>query len=157
MRDLAKARGARVPGRRGHGYDRVPGDRIERQPERADLRWERWLVRFMRLVALLWVAKGIQAWAVILGILPEAVPFEAERLGRQAATVYFGVIDPMAGVGLWLAGAWGGVIWLLAATSFLILALLMPAIVPVPLVAAVGAGILVAVYLVLSWFAANEA
>ena len=39
------------------------------------------------------------------------------RLPWQTATVFFAVIDLVAAVGLWLAAAWGAVVWLTAAVS----------------------------------------
>ena len=35
----------------------------------------------------------------------------------QTATVFFAVIDLVAAVGLWLAAAWGAVVWLTACVS----------------------------------------
>lgn len=135
---------------------RGPADRLERDAPHGTTQWETALVWFMRLTALAWIAKGLVAWAVIVGALPDFAPFETERFGRQAAVAYFGIVDLMAAVGLWLASPWGGVIWLLAATSYLVLGVVVPQVVPasVPILA-VGAG-LILLYLVLSWFAARE-
>jgi len=36
---------------------------------------------------------------------------------RAGATIFFAVIDLVAAVGLWLAAAWGGVVWLTASIS----------------------------------------
>ena len=81
---------------------------------------------------------------------------ELPPIGRQAVIVYFGVINLLAAVGLWLATAWGGVVWLLAATSALTLAVLTPQLLPMSApVIAVQASI-VAVYFVLSWLAARD-
>ena len=146
------ARAVRAPRRGG----RTPADRLERDASAGGSHWEATLVWFMRLTALAWIAKGLLAWAVIVGALPDLAPFEIERLGRQAAVAYFGIVDLMAAVGLWLASPWGGVIWLLAATSYLVLGIVLPQLVPssVPILGA-GAG-LILVYLVLSWLAARE-
>ena len=114
------------------------------------------LIWFMRLTAMLWLAKGVWSWARILDLWPEATPFEAEPFGRQAVIVYFSVIDFTAAVGLWLTSAWGGVVWLLAATSALTLAILTPQLLSISTpVLAVQAGI-IAMYFVLSWLAARE-
>ena len=91
-----------------------------------------------------------------LDVLPGARPFEAEPFGRQAALVYFAVIDATAAVGLWLTSAWGGVLWLLAVTSAVTLALLVPQLVPAPMPIIVAEVSIVLIYFLLSWFAARE-
>lgn len=132
------------------------GDRIERVPRAAQTGWDVVLVWFMRITALLWLAKGAATWAAILDVLPGARPFETEPLGRQAVIVYFAVIDFTAAVGLWLTSAWGGVVWLLAATSALTLAILTPQLLSISTpILAVQASIVV-MYFVLSWLAARE-
>ncbi|HEX8416649.1 MAG TPA: DUF6163 family protein [Methylobacterium sp.] len=151
MRGLTKL-GAGRDGRAGE----VPGDRIERMPRRIETHWDVVLVWFMRITALLWLAKGAATWAAILDVLPGARPFETEPLGRQAVIVYFAVIDFTAAVGLWLTSAWGGVVWLLAATSALTLAILTPQLLSISTpVLAVQAAI-IAMYFILSWLAARE-
>ena len=44
----------------------------------------------------------------------------------QTATVFFAVIDLVAAVGLWLAAAWGAVVWLTAAVSMAAVELFFP-------------------------------
>ena len=39
------------------------------------------------------------------------------RPAMASAVIFFGVLDLVAAVGLWLATPWGGVLWLLAAVS----------------------------------------
>jgi hypothetical protein len=110
----------------------------------------------MRILALLWIAKGLGAWALILGVGYPAPLFEARSLGFQATTVYFAVIDLIAGIGVWLTSTWGGVMWLLAVMSHLILAVFFPAIVSSNLVS-IGLFIaFITLYLVISWLAASE-
>lgn len=132
-------------------------DRIERSAGPAPGTWDTALVWFMRLTALVWLAKSILAWATILDVVPGARPFEAEPFGRQAAIAYFSVVDASAAIGLWLTSAWGGVIWLLAVTSALTLAVLTPQLVPVPAPLLVFGLSVVAIYFLLSWLAAQEA
>lgn len=134
----------------------MAADRPDGSPTRATARWDRVLVWFMRLVALAWLAKGVVAWAQIVGALPEASTFDAAPIGRQTAIVYFAVIDCIASVGLWLAGAWGGVVWLFAATSALILAVFAPDLAPLPLPVAALCATSIAVYFILSWLASAE-
>ena len=100
-------------------------DRLLAAAPKRHLRWNLVLIWFMRIMALLWAVKGLIAWANILG-LAGAVPFEARPPGHQAVTVYFAVMDLVAAVGLWLTSTWGGVLWLLAVMSHLILAVFFP-------------------------------
>ncbi|WP_346767167.1 DUF6163 family protein [Enterovirga aerilata] len=119
------------------------------------LRWNLVLVWFMRIMALVWAVKGLIAWAHILGIAG-TVPFEARPTGQQAVTVYFAVIDLIAAVGLWLTSTWGGVLWLLAVMSHLILAVFFPRFVAngALLIALFIIGLMM--YLTISWLAAVE-
>jgi hypothetical protein len=41
----------------------------------------------------------------------------------QAATVFFAVLDLVAAVGLWLAAAWGAVVWLGSVVSMAVVVL----------------------------------
>jgi hypothetical protein len=78
-------------------------------------RWTLLLVWFMRTIAIVWIAKGIFAWTILLGADPAAANI-LELPGPMAATVcFFAVADLVAAVGLWLAAPWGGVLWLLCA------------------------------------------
>ena len=120
------------------------------------VRWERVLVWFMRLLALLWIAKGIAAWGLILGVGMPTPLFEARSLGFQATTIYFAVIDLIAAIGVWLTSTWGGVLWLLAVMSHLILAVFFPAIVPSNVLSITLFIGLIGLYLAVSWLAANE-
>jgi len=120
------------------------------------LRWHGMLVGFMRIVALVWLAKGLLAWGVILGLNQPIPAFELRTTGFQAAMIYFAVIDIVAAVGLWLTSTWGGVLWMLAVMSHLILAVFFPRFVS-------NGALLIAVfifsimiYLTLSWLAAVE-
>jgi len=81
----------------------------------ARLDWARIFRLFMRVLAVLTIGRGLFHWAVICG-LPNAdgITFEDFAPGLQAATVFFAVIEPVAGVGLWLAASWGGVVWIIA-------------------------------------------
>lgn len=81
----------------------------------ARLDWARVFRLFMKALAVLTIGRGLFHWAVICG-LPNAdgITFEDFAPGLQAATVFFAVIEPVAGVGLWLAAAWGGVVWIIA-------------------------------------------
>ena len=91
--------------------------------------WTRRLVLYLRIVAGLSLVKGLYHWAGIVGIgAGHGEAFDANALPWQAATVFFAVIDLVAAVGLWLAAAWGGVVWLTAAISMAGVELLFPQI-----------------------------
>src|ERR1700735_2205396 len=107
-------------------------DRLQRQPTRqTDLlepvqagqpqnivgAWSTRLVLFMRIMAVLSLIKGVYHWTQICGIGIGAGDFEARSVAWQTATVFFAVIDLVAAVGLWLAAAWGAVVWLTAVVS----------------------------------------
>lgn len=137
-------------------FNEPGGDRIERAAPTRQTGWDMILIWFMRLTALLWLGKAVATWATILDVLPGAPRFEDVPVGRQTVIVYFAVIDAMAAVGLWLTSAWGGVVWLLAATSALTLAVLTPHLLPMPgLYLGIQASI-VALYFVFSFLAARE-
>ena len=70
---------------------------------------------FLRGMAVLSMLKGLYPLVVVLGIGdgPDD-DFTLHSLPWQTATVYFAVIDLVAAVGLWLAAAWGAVVWLTA-------------------------------------------
>ena len=77
--------------------------------------WVPRLVKFLRVLACVSLMKGLYHWAIVCGIdAPSALGFDAYSTPFQAATVFFAVIDLVAAVGLWLAAAWGGVVWLTA-------------------------------------------
>ena len=81
-------------------------------------RWTRWLVWFLRAMAVISMAKGLYHWSVVLGIGegPDS-NFTTQSVPWQTATVYFAIIDLVAAVGLWLAAVWGAVVWLTAGVS----------------------------------------
>ena len=142
---------------RGSAVGDAPGDRIERRSAAPKSTWDTVLVWFMRLTALVWLAKSVLAFATILDVVPGHRPFALEPFGRQAALVYFAVIDANAAIGLWLTSAWGGVVWLLAVTSMLTLAVLTPQLLQTPLILVLVESSIVIFYFVFSWLAAQEA
>jgi len=119
-------------------------------------RWDRVLVWYMRILALFWIAKGIASWALILGVGYPVPAFEARSTGAQATVIYFAVIDPVAAVGLWLTSVWGGVMWLLAIMSHLILGFFFPSVVPSNVVSIVFFVGFIVIYLVISWLSARD-
>src|SRR5262249_44007157 len=92
----------------------------EHKGDRSIGRWTQRLVLFLRAMAVVSMIKGLYHWAQVCGIgFGEVVPFETRSIAWQTATVFFAVIDLVAAVGLWLAAAWGAVIWLTAVASML--------------------------------------
>jgi hypothetical protein len=95
----------------------------------ADKRWSFWLFVFLRVMAAISLAKGLYHWAVICGLnAPGPSGFDSHETPYQIATVYFAIIDPVAGVGLWLAAPWGPVLWLTSVISMAAVELLFPRI-----------------------------
>jgi hypothetical protein len=87
------------------------------KPDRAGP-WTRRLVLFLRIMAGVSMLKGLYHWSLVLGIADgTGSSFESASMPWQAATIFFAVIDLVAAVGLWLAAAWGGVVWLTATIS----------------------------------------
>ena len=122
----------------------------------ARLGWETGLIWYMRTLTWVWVAKGLFHWAIILGAFPTLGQFTTMALPLQATIVAFACLDLLAAIGLWLAAAWGGAIWLLCAVVEVASPILSPR------AAAIGYGgallniALVAGYFLLSWRAARE-
>jgi hypothetical protein len=92
-------------------------------------RWSSRLVVFLRVMAGIALAKGLYHWAVVCGFLNYGgVAFEESTTSFQVATVFFGVIDLVAAVGLWLAAPWGVVVWLTSVISMVAVEGLFPQI-----------------------------
>jgi hypothetical protein len=99
------------------------------EAKKRGIRWRLILVWLLRLLSVVWIGKGLMHWATILGlglVFEPGPAFETRPLTFQAITVYFAVFDLVAGVGLWLTATWGGVLWLLAAVSQLLLGFFFP-------------------------------
>jgi hypothetical protein len=118
-------------------------------------RWAMQMAIFMRLVALAWFVKGVSWWTEIIGFDPAAA-FEGRRAAAKAVAIGFGVIDLVAAVGLWLLSAWGGVIWLLAVTTEIVLTFVSPRIFAVPPSRVAVLVALILVYLALASLSASE-
>ena len=119
--------------------------------------WTRRLVLFLRIMAVLSLATGLYHWAQITGFVGgEDDAFENQTIARQAATIYFAVIELVAAVGLWLATPWGAVVWLTTVVSMAVVELMFPAIYGGNLaVVGIETAMLMA-YLALAWMAARE-
>lgn len=120
-------------------------------------RWDVALVWFMRLLAIAWLVKGLAYWAVLLGCMPHVAPFETQTLQWQSAVVYFAAIDLVAAIGLWFTSAWGGVMWLLAALSYFLVAIFVSHAVVSGILVLGGLALLIVAYFLLSWLASRIA
>src|SRR5580698_6555555 len=89
--------------------------------------WTDYLVLFLRLMAAVSLLKGLYHWAQVCGIgVPADDGFEAHTVAWRTATVFFAVFDLVAAVGLWLAAAWGAVVWLTAVVSMAVVEVFFP-------------------------------
>jgi Family of unknown function (DUF6163) len=120
-------------------------------------RWTRRLVLFLRVMAGVSMLKGLYHWSRVCGIgVGPNEGFEFHSIAWQTATVFFAVIDLVAAVGLWLAAAWGAVIWLTAAASMLAVDVFFPQVFEHALLIGVAEATLLALYLWLAVKAAQE-
>lgn len=87
-------------------------------------KWGVLLSRFMRIVALFWLLQGLMQWRIVL--TADLPIFDTMPRNAAFAVVFFAVLDLIAGVGLWLATPWGGVLWLLIASAQIFVTLSMP-------------------------------
>ena len=103
------------------------------------------------------LVKGLYHWAQVCGIgAPADAGFESHSVAWQTATVFFAVIDLVAAVGLWLAAAWGAVVWLTAAVSMAVVEVFFPQIYGGSVFVVLVESTLLAIYLWLAIFAARR-
>lgn len=119
--------------------------------------WTRRLVLFLRVMAGLSMLKGLYHWSRVCGIGVDANDLYAlHSMAWQTATVFFAVIDLVAAVGLWLAAAWGAVIWLTAIASMLAVEIFFPQVFGRAFITVVLEGGLLSLYLWLALKSAKE-
>jgi hypothetical protein len=129
----------------------------ETEAEQPGVYWTGWLILFVRVLAVISMAKGLYHWGRVCGIGDGAdSTFETSPVAWQAATIFFAVIDLVAAVGLWLAAAWGGVVWLTAALSMAAVEVLFPNIYGGQIWVVAAQVAAVAAYLALAMLAARE-
>ena len=91
--------------------------------------WARRLTIFVRSVAVLVLIKGLFHWSLLCGVGDGiGVRFEVMPPAWQIATIFFAIIDVVAGVGLWLLAAWGAAVWLIGGMSQVVLDIWFPQI-----------------------------
>ena len=118
--------------------------------------WAEYLVLFLRIMAALSLFKGLYHWTQVCGIgAPADEGFESHTVAWQTATVFFAVIDLVAAVGLWLAAAWGAVVWLTAVVSMAVVEVFFPQVYGGSALVVLGETALLADYLWLAIFAAR--
>ena len=119
--------------------------------------WAEYLVLFLRIMAAASLVKGLYHWAAVCGIGASADGgFEAHTVAWQTATVFFAVIDLVAAVGLWLAAAWGAVVWLTAVVSMAVVEVFFPQVYGGSLFIVLVEATLLCVYVWLAICAARE-
>ena len=117
--------------------------------------WTGRRVLFLRVMAGVSMIKGLYHWSRVCGIGVGADDlYEAHSVAWQAATVFFAVIDLVAAVGLWLAAAWGAVIWLTAVASMLAVEMFFPQVYGRAFITVLLEGGLLGLYL---WLAVKSA
>lgn len=73
-------------------------------------------VLFLRVVALACLWFGLQYWALIVGYSHDGMGrFDLLSTPWRFAATGLAVVFPVAALGLWVAGSWGPVMWLMAA------------------------------------------
>jgi hypothetical protein len=126
------------------------------QPQSYAAHWTQRLLAFLRAMAVLSIAKGLYHWAVVCGFAGPEEGFEAQTIPWQTATVFFAVIDLVAAVGLWLAAAWGAVVWLTAAVSMAAVEIFFPQVYGGRMPVVAIEGVLLFIYLFLAIQSARE-
>jgi hypothetical protein len=120
-------------------------------------KWPYWLIVFLRAMAAVSLLKGLYHWTIVCGInAPFPSGFDSYPTPYQVATVFFAVIDLVAGVGLWLAAPWGAVVWLTSVISMAAVEVLFPQIYGGNMLVVVVEVGLLGVYLALALLAARE-
>src|ERR1700686_5763994 len=119
--------------------------------------WTEYLVLFLRLMAAVSLVKGLYHWAQVCGV--GAGPddgFLARSVAWRSATVFFAVLDLVAAVGLWLAAAWGAVVWLTSVVSMAAVEVFFPKVYGGSIVIVVIEMALLCIYLFLAIVSARE-
>lgn len=71
---------------------------------------------FMRVLALVVLASGVQYWVRLMGYYPGLLwRFDLMPWMWQTACVSLAILLPVAASGLWMRAPWGPIIWFIAA------------------------------------------
>ncbi len=129
----------------------------EPKPDKRQTVWTGRLVLFLRVMALVSMLKGLYHWSQVVGIGDgNGSTFEQAGTPWQAATIFFAVIDLVAAVGIWLAAAWGGVVWLTATISMAAIELFFPQVYGGRLWVAIPEFLFILVYIAFALMAGRE-
>jgi Family of unknown function (DUF6163) len=126
------------------------------QAAQARRRWNRFLVLYLRRLALLCLARGMIFWASILGFGDTPDSFEALSTPLQLRLVVFAVLNCICGVGLWLVSAWGAALWLMMTLFELLVPIALNGWRFNPDIGEIALMVLAACYIAITWFAARE-
>ena len=119
--------------------------------------WTEYLILFLRVMAGIALIKGLFHWVQVCGIgVPADQGFESHTVAWQTATVFFAVLDLVAAVGLWLAAAWGAVVWLTSVVSMAAVEVFFPKVYGGSIIIVVIEMALLGAYLALAIAAARE-
>ena len=82
--------------------------------------WERPIRWAYRVLALLWIGKGLLGWASLMGLYGSG----ADLTKIAGWTSFFvpimvPIVDLIAGVALWISWRWGAGVWAVAALGYL--------------------------------------
>jgi hypothetical protein len=123
----------------------------------ASVNWKLIMTWLVRVLAVVWFAKGVVAWGVIIGLdIGSGVAFEDQGIVSQSIIVSFAVVDIVASVGLWLLAPWGGVVWLLTATTRVALVFVAPVSIGPSLIGSGFVAAAILAFLVIGWLAGRE-
>jgi hypothetical protein len=119
--------------------------------------WNDYLVLFLRLMAGISLIKGLYHWVQVCGIgASPGQGFEGHTAAWQTTTVFFAVLDLVAAVGLWLAAAWGAVLWLASVVSMAAVEVFFPQVYGGSIFIVFVETTLLAIYLFLAIVSARE-
>jgi Family of unknown function (DUF6163) len=119
--------------------------------------WTEYLVLFLRIMAVVSLLKGLYHWSQVCGIgVSHDQAFETRGVAWQTATVFFAVLDLIAAVGLWLAAAWGAVVWLTSVVSMATVVFFFPQIYGYSIFIILVELTLLVMYLFLAYKSAHE-
>jgi hypothetical protein len=122
---------------------------VKAGPDAAEARWGLALTVFLRLVSLLWIVQALEQWRRI--VAPVSGSFLDLSPSAMSATIFFAVLNPVAAVGLWLIAPWGGVVWLLTLFAQVFVIVVKPSFFLFGGALKLVDGVLLAIYLFLSW------
>ncbi|MGL4636188.1 MAG: DUF6163 family protein [Beijerinckiaceae bacterium] len=123
---------------------------------RVRTRWTRLLIFYLRTLALLALVRGLVDWARIIGFVGPENMFEQAPLTWQTTIALYAVLNCVSAVGLWLASAWGAVLWLIVTLCEVLLPWTIAGTVRDASLSDALLLSLAALYVLLTWLSARE-